>query len=84
VLVGREAEEGVDRSEAGIAGGDAASSIVLEVIKEAAHQHSIQVRQVHPGRSLAGLRLGVGQEQPERVAVGVDGVGWRLAAGRAC
>ncbi len=82
VTVGRKVEEGMDRSEAGVAGGDAVGSIVFEVIEEAAHQRSVEVRQVQLGGPVAGLRLGVAQQQPEGVAVGVDGVraGISLAA----
>src|SRR6266851_2941055 len=79
MTVGGEAEEGVDGREAGVAGGDAASSIVLEVIGETADEHRVEIREVHLGGPLAGLGLGVGQKQPEGVTVGVDGVRARIA-----
>jgi len=45
MTVGGEAEEGVDGREAGVAGGDAASSIVLEVIEETAEEHRVEIRE---------------------------------------
>ncbi len=79
MAVGGEAEEGLERSEASVAGGNAASPVVLEVIEETAHQRGVEVPQVKLGRLLADVHLGVGEEQPEGVAVGVDGVGARIA-----
>jgi hypothetical protein len=45
MTVGGEAEEGVDGREAGVAGGDAASSIVLEVIEETADERRVEIRE---------------------------------------
>ena len=63
-------------------GGDAACSVLLEVVEETAHEHRVEIREVHLGGPLSGLRRGVGEEQPEGMAVGVDGVraGVSLAA----
>ena len=49
-MVGGEAEEGMNGREAGVARGNAASSIVLEVIEEAAHEHCVEILDVHVGR----------------------------------
>jgi hypothetical protein len=79
VTVGGEAKEGVDRSKAGVAGSDAASSFLLEMIEETAHEHRVEIREVHLGGSLAGLCLGVGEEHAEGMAIRVDGVRARIA-----
>ncbi len=64
----------MDSSQAGVAGGDAVASLVFEVIEEAAHQHGVQIGKIELGGFLSGPRFGEGQQQPERVTVGVDGV----------
>ena len=64
----------MDPGAAGVAGGDGASSILLEVVEKTADEHRVEIREVELGGLLAGLRLDVGKEQLEGVTVGVDGV----------
>jgi hypothetical protein len=81
VAVGGEAEKGVDRGEAGVAGADAAAAIVLQVFEERAHQRRVEIPELKLRGCLAGPLLRVSEQQPEGVPVRVDGVGAHVALG---
>jgi hypothetical protein len=66
--------ERVDRREAGVAGPRAVAPVVFEVGKERPDQRRVDVGEVELGRLFAGLFFDEAQQQPERVAVGLDGV----------
>jgi hypothetical protein len=68
------AEQGVDRGQAGVAGGDAVVPVGLQVVQEPADEAGIDVGQVQRRGWPAEVLLGVAQQQAEGVAVGVDGV----------
>jgi hypothetical protein len=70
----REAEQRVDRGQPGVAGADAVAAVVFEVVEERADQRRVEVGDLERGGLPAGLAGCEGQEQPERVAVGRDGV----------
>ena len=65
--------ERVDRCEAGVAGSRAVSAVVFEVGQERADQRRVEVGEIELKRLLAGLLFDEPQQQPERVAVGLDG-----------
>jgi len=64
--------EGVDRSEAGVAGSRAVAPIVFEVLEEGADQRRVEIVDVQLERLLAGPLVREAQKQPERVSVGGD------------
>ena len=68
------AEQGADRDEPGVAGPDAVSPSVLEVVEECADQRGVEVGKHEQGGRLAGALLGKGEQEPERVSVGGDRV----------
>ena len=76
---GGEAEHGVQRGEAGVAGADGVAALGLEVVQEGADELGVEVLELQPGRRPAGLLCGEGQEQLEGVPVGGHGVGAGLA-----
>ena len=80
VAIGGEAEERVDRREAGVAGLDAAAAVVLQVLEERADQRGVEVLEVELRRRLAGPLLRKAEQQPEGVAVCGDGVRAGVAA----
>lgn len=51
----------------------------LEVLEEVPDDASVDVLEVEPGWGLAGTVLNKGEEQPEGVPVGCDGMRARLA-----
>ena len=46
------------------------------MIEEGADRRGVEVLQGELGRRFAGAALGEAEEQPERVPVGRNGVGW--------
>jgi hypothetical protein len=79
VVQGGEAEQGVDRGQAGVAGPHAVAALALEVVQERADQPGVQVGDLQAGGRLAGALGGEAQQQLAGVAVGGDGVGAGLA-----
>jgi hypothetical protein len=73
-LRGRVLEQRVDRGQAGVACGAAVASLLFQVLEERARQGGVQVGEAEPAGRLAGLVAGEGEQEPERVAVGGDGV----------
>ena len=74
VVQRREGEQRVDCREPGIAGAHAVAPVLFEVIKERADERCVQSCEVELDGRDAGPLLGEGQQQPERVSVGGDGV----------
>ena len=68
----RVAVERVDRGEPCVAGLGAVAAVLFEVVEERSDQRRVEVGEVQLAWLLAGLLLGVGQQQPEGVAVGGD------------
>lgn len=66
--------EGVDRGQARVAGGQCVAALVFQVVEESGDEVGVELLDVQSGGAGAELSLGVGQEQPEGVAVGGDGV----------
>jgi hypothetical protein len=64
---GSEAEHGVQRGEAGVAGADGVAALGLEVIQEGADELGVEILGLQPGRRPAGLLRGEGQQQLEGV-----------------
>jgi len=79
MMQGGEPEQGVDRGQAGVAGADAVAAFAFEVIEEAADQRGVEVGDVQRRGCAAGELGGVAEQQPQRVAVGGDGVGAGVA-----
>src|SRR5690348_8885488 len=73
-LRGRVLEQRVDRGQAGVACGAAVPPLVFQVVKERAHQGRVQVGEAEPAGRLASLVAGKGEQEPECVAVGGDGI----------
>ena len=71
---GRVAEQGVDGGEPLAAGPAGVVPLVLEHGQEAADRRGADVGEVEVGRPGAGLLPDPREQQPERVAVGRDGV----------
>jgi hypothetical protein len=74
VAVGGEAKQRVDRRQPGVAGAHAVAALVLEVVEEPGDETGVEVADVESAGRLAELALGVGEQQPEGVAVGGDRV----------
>jgi hypothetical protein len=74
VLQGREAEQRVDRGQPGVAAARAVAPLAFEVVQERGHQRCVEILDPEPGGRRAGVLLSEDQEQPQRVAVGGDGV----------
>jgi transposase InsO family protein len=72
--VGGVAEHGTDRSEARVASPHGVATLVFEVVQEPADQRSVEIGEIELGWLCAGLGVGVGEQQTERVAVGAHGV----------
>jgi hypothetical protein len=66
VTQGREAEQGMDRGQAGVAGTDAVAALVFEMVQERADQRGVEVGDLQAGGLFPGLAGGEVQEQPER------------------
>ena len=81
VLQRREPVEGVDRPEPGVAGPGTVAPCLLEMVEERADQRSVEIVDVELERLLAGPLVGEAEQQPERVAVGGDGLGAGVALG---
>jgi hypothetical protein len=77
----REAEQRVDRGQPGVAGADAVAAVVFQVVEEGADQRRVEVGDLERGGLPAGLAGCEGQQEPERVAVGRDGVRACLVTG---
>ena len=72
---GGEPEQRVDRGQAGVAGADAVAAFVFEVVEERADQGGVQIGEVRAPRArLPVCSRGEAEQQPQRVAVGGDGV----------
>lgn len=74
MTIGGKAEKGVDGGQAGVACADGVGAIAFEVIEEAADECGVEIGQVEVRRLLAGLSLGVGEQEAKGVPVGVDRV----------
>ena len=70
----RERKQRVDRREARVAGPRAVAAFALEVVEERADQLGVEVVERQPRRRPADALLAEGEQQPQRVAVGGDGV----------
>jgi hypothetical protein len=57
----------VDSGEPGVAGPDAVSALVFQVVQERADCLRVQVGNVQPGRALSRLLGGEDDQYPERV-----------------
>ena len=64
---GRVAEQGADRSEAGVAGAGAVAPAVFEVVQEAADQRGVQVGDVELNGLFPGVSGGERQQEPPGV-----------------
>ena len=67
-------EQRVDRGEAGVAGPGAVPPVLFEHHEESADELGVEQCNVDVAGPDAGLLLHVAEQQPERVAVGGDGV----------
>jgi hypothetical protein len=74
LLESGEAEKGADRGEAQVARPDPDRSARLEIVEEGADERGVEIGQIEPRGRLAQSRLREGEQQPERIAVGGDGV----------
>lgn len=74
VTVGSEAEEGVDGGQTGVAARHAVVPVDLEVVEEPGDQLGVEVGKVEVAGVLAGPLPCEGEQEPEGVPVGVDGV----------
>jgi hypothetical protein len=72
-------EQRADRRQAHVARRDAVVTVVLEVLQERADQLGVEIVDVQLAGRSARVLLGEGEQQTERVAVGVDGVRAGLA-----
>ena len=79
VAQGGVAEQRADRGQPHVAGPGAVAPLVLEVVQERADRGGVQVGQVELGGHLAGALVHEGEQQPQGVAVGGDGVRAGLA-----
>ena len=70
----REAEQGVDRGQPGVAAADGVAPLALEVVEERADHGRVQVSDIEPARWGSGARRGEAEQQPQGVAVGGDRV----------
>ena len=75
VLECRVAVHRVDRREAGVAGSGAVAPFDFEVVEERSDHRGVEVVEVEFARRLPAALRGEGEQQPEGVAIGGDGVG---------
>ena len=66
--------QGVDRGQAGVAGGASVPPLLFEVVQELPDERGVQVGEAEGAGRLAGLALGEGEQEPAGVAVGSDRV----------
>ena len=71
---GRVAEQGVDGGEPLAAGPPGVVPLVFEHGQETCHRRGVDVGEIEVGGPGAGLLADPGEQEPERVAVGRDGV----------
>lgn len=74
VLVGRVFVERSDRGEAGVAGGGAVVPFGFEVVEKPSDEGGVKLTDIKIGWVGVGVVGGVGDEEPEGVSVGGDGV----------
>jgi hypothetical protein len=79
VAEGGEAEQGVDRGQPGVAGGNVDAALSLQVIEEGADERGVQVLKLQLRRRRAGGVLHEPEQEAEGVPIGGDGVGAGVA-----
>lgn len=73
------AEEGPDRRQSGVAGAHAILSFVFQMVEEGADQGRIEIVDVELSRRLAVPLRREDQQQPQRIAIGLNRVRADLA-----
>jgi hypothetical protein len=74
-FIGGEAEERSDRGEAQVAGLGAHATRFLQFVQEGGDERRVELLEGQPIGGCAQPLFGEAQQQPERVAIGVDRVG---------
>ena len=69
----------MNRRQARISTAGRVAAMLLQMIQERTNQHAVQIRQRQRRWRLAQMLCCVAEQQPERVAIGSDGMGTGIA-----